>query len=363
MPAIVNGGVSGDLNPGFDGAGGPVATALAVVRKTNLTTGLGDAFSAQVSYGWDQVAGSARVALPAPDGSIDDQLVISMGAGNNVQCFSGTRRQDDTTLAPHVVVAVGKTPLYAIEEWENNVETVAADEGKPGLDFETLVGATTATLQTIVTKVLDLVGVSYSLGNFDNPSHLYGTNAPELLTWPVGTSAAAFLHTVFEASAGYRLFDSPDDGQVYLKQISAVPGSPDFTFTLGLDIFGDSTALDSSLGQRSAVLVHGYDDGSGPATSGVVGSGSIFRVNSQLIETDAFAVELANFWLPQVSRRQQVVRLSTPRDELLRPGHTIGVDAWSGLGVSKNLWLKSVVREIAPNGAFTQHLVCVPGAS
>jgi hypothetical protein len=194
--------------------------------------------------------------------------------------------------------------------------------------------------------------------------HVYGLLAPEKLTWPTGTTAAAFLHTVLEASAGYRLFDS-SDGQVYLRQISAIPGgSPDFTFTLGVDIFGDSTALDSSLGQRSAVLVHGYDDGSGPATSGVVGSAnSIFRVKSELIETDAFALEIANFWLPQVSRRQQVVRLNTPRDDLLGPAQTIFVAAAAGLNISQKLWLKSVVSEIAANGAVSQHLVCVVGAN
>src|ERR1700736_1786788 len=108
MAAVVNGGTGGDLNPGFAGDGGPVATAIAIVRMTKLVTGLGDALSAQVSYGWDQVAGSARVVQPFPDGSIGDSLVISMGAGNNVQRFSGIRREDDTTLAPHAVTAVGK---------------------------------------------------------------------------------------------------------------------------------------------------------------------------------------------------------------------------------------------------------------
>jgi|SRR5579859_712886 len=367
MAAIVNGGVSGDLNPGFAGAQAPVATAIALVRTTSLVTGLGDALSAQVSYGWDQVAGSARVVLPLPSGANGDPLVVSMGAGNNVQRFSGIRREDDTTLAPHSVTAVGKGPLYALEEYENSVNT--SDDGKAGfpcfaLTGASLVGAGSGTLQQIVVAVLNLVGVSFSLANLANPPHVYGLVGPEQFTWGTGVTAAAFLHTVLEASAGYRLFDS-SDGNVYLEQMTAIPtASADFTFTLGQDIFGDSSALNSSIGQKQAVLVLGYDpDGSGPSTSGVVGSGSsVFRVNSQLIETNAFAAELAAYWLPVMSRRQQTVRLSTPRDDLLGPGQTIFVEATTGLSVSQKLWLKSVVTEIAANGAFTQHLVCIAGA-
>src|SRR5579859_4859155 len=333
MPAIVNGGVSGDLNPGFGGAQAPVATAIAIVRNIQLVTSLGDALSAQVSYGWDQVAGSARIILPFPAGSIGDAIAVSMAAGGPLQQrFLGTRREDDTTLYPHAVTAVGKGPLYALEEYENS--TNISDDGKAGLPCfaltgASLVGAGSGTLQQIVVAVLNLVGVSFSLANLANPPHVYGLVGPEQFTWGTGVTAAAFLHTVLEASAGYRLFDS-SDGNVYLEQMTAIPtASADFTFTLGQDIFGDSAALNSSIGQKQAVLVLGYDpDGSGPSTSGVVGSGSsVFRVNSQLIETDAFAAELAAYWLPVMSRRQQTVRLSTPRDDLLGPGQTIFVEA------------------------------------
>src|SRR5579859_5130453 len=367
MAAVVNGGVSGDLNPGFAGAQAPVATAIALVRTTSLVTGLGDALSAQVSYGWDQVAGSARIMLPFPAGSIGDAITVSMGAGGPLlQRFGGIRREDDTTLYPHSVTAVGKGPLYALEEYENS--NISDDTGTGlacfALTGVSLVGAGSGTLRQIVTALLDVVGVSYSLGNLANPPHVYGLVGPEQFTWGTGITAAAFLHTVLEASAGYRLFDS-SDGNVYLKQMTAIPtASADFTYTLGVDIFGNTAALNSSIGQKQAVLVLGYDpDGSGPSTSGVVGSGSsVFRVNSQLIETNAFAAELAAYWLPVMSRRQQTVRLSTPRDDLLGPGQTIFVEATTGLSVSQKLWLKSVVTEIAANGAFTQHLVCIAGA-
>src|SRR5438270_163126 len=77
-----------------------------------------DALSAQVSYGWDQVAGSARIVCASTHGSPGDSVVVVMGAGNNVQRFSGTLREFDTTLAPHAVVLVAKGPLYALEEYK-----------------------------------------------------------------------------------------------------------------------------------------------------------------------------------------------------------------------------------------------------
>lgn len=363
LAVVINSGGGGDLNNGFSG-GGPVATATSVVRQTSLSTSLGDAFSADVTYGWDTVSGSAKIVTPSASGSQGDAVTVSMDAGSDVgQCFSGTLREDDSALSPRRVTNACKSPLYALEEYEQSAITLD-DSGKKGLDFYTLTGSSngTATLQQIVAAVLRIVGVSYSTANFDNPDPLYGTVAPENFTWRTRETAAAYLHRIFEASAGYRLFDS-SDGNCYLKQITAVPaGSPDATFTLGQDIARGSTALDSSLGQRGAVLVTGYDDGSGPSTASV-GSGLTFGVNSDLIETDALAAIIANYWLPVVSRRQQIVRLTTPRDDLIGPGSTVFVDAWSGLGVSQAMWVKSVTRQISSNGKFRQLLTCVTGAS
>jgi hypothetical protein len=366
VPVIINSSSSGELNPGLDGSGGPVATAIATVRTTGLTVTCGgnvvDALSAQVTYDWALVAGEAHVVLPALQGcDIDQGITIVI---NGETCFQGTVRQIDSTLAPHSVSLLCKTSLYLLEEWENGTETIEADEGKPGLAFSDLVGAETATLREIVTAVLDRVGISYSLGNLDNPSHVYGTDAPEELTWGTHESASAYLHRIFEASAGYRLFDS-SDGNLYLTQISAIPSTTaDYTFTLGDDIFGDSSSSFSAIGQKSAVLVEGYDDGAGAATSGIVGSGiSTFRVTSPLIEDDAFCTELASFWLPQLDRRQQTVRLSTPRQELFGLAQSHYIDATGGLSVSQRMWVKAVVREIAASHEFTQHLTYVAGAA
>lgn len=373
MPNVFDSGTGGELNPGFDGTGGPAATAIAVVDQPTISfSGGSDVLSVQTIYGWDQVVGEGRIVLVTPTGSIDEAVTLTFGTANFVQRFKGTIVQIDTTLAPHSVTLLCKGPLYKLETTKNDLETTDVQQARPGLSFADLVGSPTGTLKQLITAVLNYIGVSFSGNDLQDPSHVYGTGAganglngaTDEMTWGTHETAAAYVHRFLEASAGYRLFDSPD-GNVYLRQISAVPaGSPDFTMTLGLDIFGNSSHATSAIGRQGAVIVHGYDDGSGPATSGVVGSGvSAFQVNSPLIETDAFATEIANFWLPQVSRLQELVKLSTARDELFGPAQTHYIDAAGGLSVNDTMWVKSVTAEIASTGELTQHLVYVSGAA
>jgi hypothetical protein len=365
VAVVINGGTSGSLNPGFSGSGGPVATAIGIVRTTTLTSSLGDALSAQVTYGWDQIAGEARIVSPAPNGSLGTGVTLSMGAGNPQIRFQGTLLEYDTTLAPHAVTAVCKGPLYALEEYENGVGSgLPGGFIRPGLSLLDLLGTPTGTLQQIIAAVLTRAGVSFSLSNFDNPAHVYGLVNPDDFTWGTYESASSYVHRLLEASEGYRLFDSAD-GNVYLKQITAMPGSGfsagSATFTLGVDIFGDSSSVVSRVGRRGAVLVEGYDpgDGLGPITTGPVTGNSIFRVSSPLIEDLTFATAISNFWTPIVTRDQKVVRLSTPRDDLIGPAMTIDIDAGPGLGISETMWVKSVTTEINEQGAFSQRLVCV----
>lgn len=373
MPAVINNGTGGELNPGFDGSGGPVATAIATVRRTDITFSGGDnVLSAQVSYGWDQVAGEARVVCATPTGAVDDNCTLTFGCtpGNFSQRFSGTIVSIDTTLAPHSVSLLCKGPLYALEKFRNDVKTTDVDQTRPGLSFADLVGTATGTLKQLVAAVLAYVGAPALHASSDDPSHVYGTGAgsngtvgaTDEMTWGTHETASAYVHRFLEASAGYRLFDS-SDGNVFLKQITAIPtGSPDFTLTLGQDIFGDSVHSTTSIGRQGAVIVTGYDDGSGPATSGVVGSGiSAFQVTSNLIETDAFAAEIAAFWLPQVNRLQELVRLTTPRDDLFGPGQSHYIDAAGGLSVNDTMWLKSYTAEISNSGEMTQHPVYIAG--
>lgn len=373
MPNVINSGEGGELNPGFGGEQAPAATAIGVVRRPSVSfSGGSDVLSVQTTYGWDQVVGEARIVLVTPTGAVGDGITLTFGADHFVQRFTGTIAQIDTTLAPHSVTILGKGPLYALETFRNDIETTDVDQTRPGLSFADLVGSPTGTLRQLVAAVLSYVGVNYSLGNLQNPSHVYGTGAgasgligaTDEMTWGTHETAAAYVHRFLEASAGYRLFDSAD-GNVYLQQISAIPaGSPGTTLTLGEDIFGNSSHSTSSVGRQSAVIVHGYDDGSGPATSGVVGSGqSAFQINSPLIETDAFATEIANFWLPQVNRLQELVRLSTPRDDLFGPAQTHYIDAAGGLSVNDTMWVKSVTAEIANSGELTQHLIYVSGVA
>lgn len=366
MANVINSGSGGELNPGFDGAGAVVSPAIPRTISVAFSGGT-DVLSCQTTYGWDQVSGEARIVLATPTGNIDDSVTLGFGAGTNGQCFAGKIVSIDTTLAPHSVTILARGPLYALEIYKNDVETDDIAQTRPGLSFADLVGAQTGTLKQLVSAVLSYVGVSFDAANLQSPSHVYGTGAgangldgaTDEMTWGTHETAAAYVHRFLEASAGYRLFDSAD-GNVYMRQITAIPaGSPDLTFTAGVDIFGDTQHSTTSIGRQAAVIVHGYDDGSGPATSGVVGSGSsAFQINSPLIETDAFASEIANYWLPQVNRLQEIVRLSTPRDELVGPAQTHYI---GGVAADK-MWVKSVTREIAASGEFSQHIIYVSGA-
>jgi hypothetical protein len=364
MPAVINSGSGGDLNPGFGGSGGPVATAIAVVRKPLINfSGGSNVLSAQTTYSFDQVSGEARIICATPTGSVGEGVTLQMGADTFVQRFGGTLVSIDTTLAPHSASLLGKGPLYAIEEYENGVQTIWPGEalGRPGLAFEDLIGGTSATLRQIVAAVLNIAGAPALHSSSDDPSHVYGLIAPEEFTWGTYETAASFLHKVLEASAGYRLFDS-SDGNVYLKQISTLAGiGPEFTFTLGVDIFGDAQTTTSSIGQRTAALVEGYDDGSGAGVftsnpGGVPIGTSVFHLSSTLIESDAFAGELAAFWLTQINRRQETMHLTTPRDDLFGPGQLHFI---AGLGAD-TMWLKSVTTEITSNGEFSQKLTYIP---
>lgn len=364
MPAVIDSGTGGELNPGFDGSGGPVATAIAVIDRPTMSVSTGgDVLSAQTTYGWDQVSSEARYVLAEPSGSVGDSVTLTI---NGVQRFVGTIVTVDTTLSPHSVAYTARGPLYALEIFKNDVASEDDAQTRPGLAFVDLVGSESGTLRQVIAAVLDYCGVSYSLGNFQNPAHVYGVlsdgspGATDEMTWGVHETAAAYIHRFLEASAGYRLFDSAD-GNIYLRQITASPaGSGDIPdFTAGVDIFGDTTHSGTSIGRQSAVIVTGYDDGSGPATSGVVGSGvSAFQVNSNLIETDTFAAEIANFWLPQVNRLQEIVRLTTPRDDLIGPAQTHFI---AGVAAD-HMWVKSVTCELAANGELTQHITYVSGA-
>lgn len=371
MVNVLDAGGGGELNPGFDGSQGPVATAIGVVRQPTVSfSGGTDVLSVQTIYGWDQVVGEARVVLVTPSGNVGDGITLTFGASNVVQRFQGTIAQIDTTLAPHSVTILGKGPLYALEKFKNDIETTDVQQARPGLSFGDLVGSPTGTLKQLVSAVLNYVGVSFSPDDLQDPSHVYGTGAganglngaTDEMTWGTHETGAAYVHRFLEASAGYRLFDSAD-GKVYLVQISALTGrGPEATMRLGVDIFGNSSHMTSSVGQQGAVIVHGYDDGSGPATSGVIGSGSsAFQINSPLIETDAFATEIATFWLPQVSRLQEIVKLSTPRDDLFGPAQIHHIEAADGLSVNDSMWVKSVTAEIANSGELTQHLTYVSG--
>jgi hypothetical protein len=67
--------------------------------------------------------------------------------------------------------------------------------------------------------------------------------------------------------------------------------------------------------------------------------------------------------LPQVNRRQEIVRLTTPRDDPFGPAQTHYINAAGGLSVNDTMWLKSFTAEVTSSGEFTQRPIYVAGAA
>jgi hypothetical protein len=336
-------------------------------------TQLSDVLGARCTFGWDQGASTAEVTFSdLPSGvSQGSKISIRMGATwrsdggdtHNVRRFVGYVREIDESGYPHSVVLHCKGSLYLLEEYENTLDNAFDDVGRPGYDFDTLVGTSSgATLRSIVTHVLDIVGVTYSLTNLDNPPHIYGDFAPEEFTWGTHQSALDFLHTVFEASTGERLFNS-SDGTLYLASIT---GRPRSTNDLGLsadDVLATNASSNRNIsGLRDQVVAEGYDDGAGPFTA-IKGSGArSHRVTSSLIESDAFAGEIAQYWLDELNRELRKISIATWRDDVVGPAqtHLLADDLLARLGISGQFWVLTVTLEVA-NAAYTANLSYVGG--
>jgi hypothetical protein len=386
---------------------GGVQPPTVIVRRTYLIVTIDGVVAANVlaatcKYGFAQGASEATLYcqdLPADaDGNV---LGSADGYGSLVEiqigsdytwpdpttipvCFRGYIRSFQTTAYPKQTVVGCRGPLYRLEEFEPNEENVAADGSKPGIDFEDLVGVgygsfAGATLKTITTAVLDTVGgTGYSADNLGDPAHLYGWTkdaGPENFTWKTGTTALAYLNTIYAASEGWRLFDSAD-ATIYLAQIRGRPqgGVFDIGLVEGVDILNSGSGDRTIESAKNQVLVEGYDDGSGPATSGVVnfpnqwqpdpaGDPKTYRHNNNLIEHDEFATAMAAYWGEEVSRESVKVSIPTWRDDIVGPAGTAYIDAVARLGIGDAAFIQTVVRAFSAAGAITQTITVITGGN
>lgn len=388
MPLIGSiGGVVSTLGNVEPGLGGPaityVRTGYLVVTLNGST--LTSVRSARVSLGYDMAVSEASVVLayePA-SGSYDDEVVISMGAGNNnVVRFRGLLKSYDRTLFPRQITLVARGRLSRAAEFHNQysvAETTARQSaGIPGVTALELLGASTATDEMLVYAALQRVDdLSVDPSNIGGTGTDLGGLPPDALAWGYTESALAFVSKIDVASQGYRTFESIG-GTIFRVQISGWPSNDaDFTFTEGEDITeGHSTR--TILEQRDTARVDGYDYGIGAGiiTFSTTPTSSPKEIQLQtslagrITSADTgpgFACEdIANYLLSEWDRELVKVTLTTPRDDVIGPGQTHLIDGFGAgvvgrLGVAEPLWVQRVDISVDERGRFRQSMTYLGG--
>ncbi len=375
------GAAPGELDLGFAGLGSaPAGTlqqaniSLSVTVNGVDVTSLSTLLGVKCSFGWDKPVSEASIQLTSKPDSIayGDTVVVSAGRANPaVTRFTGIARSWDLSNWPKSVTLLARSELSKLEDVIPRAAdiNVDPDEGQPGIDLDALVGvAGGATLRTIVTAVLTYAAVTLPTFTYD-PAHIFGNPNNDPMdysgnfTWRVKETAMAYLHRLFEATAGARLFSS-GDGQHYVAQIVGRPrGDPDIALVEGMDILVGATGSRSITETRNAVRVYGADlgDGDGPLTAEVVSANDYqgganpdfwHIVSSDLIENEAYATDIANFWSEETNREFVHARIPTWRDEQQGPAQSHLV-VCPRIGVNgEGLWVLNSELEVTHN-SFT----------
>lgn len=348
----------------------------------------------------------------------DDEIVITMGAGNNVARFKGLFRGFSYAMFPRAVGLRCFGYLVRAHEYENI-------EGNPeigGLGLLDLVGDITATDADVVNAVLTRAGIDPSLtgsganiggtgltwgSRQDLHNYVYvwraammpGANIVSTGFGGVGQKALDYIQdwdkvsAVFvdtsHASGFYRTYETVNG--IFRSLIGGRPrSSVDVTFTEGIDIEANGQgARDYPV--ANAAYVTGADfpgiAGANPVRNvdgtTFVGQASnpfqpdtrpvTYEFSSPFIE---FALEsdggigmhcerVGNALLQDLNRETVTARFRTPRDDLVEPGDTMLVQGPGGqpdrLGIGEPLWVDEVTTGVEESGMFYQDLVGTGG--
>lgn len=397
-------------------------------RSTFLAASLGgtaltNILSARCSFGWDMRVSQAVIYVPVnplPGQQPYDQgLVLQMGAGTtNATRFTGLFRKYDYSLYPRALGLVGYGNLVRAQQYENNDEGA----GQPGgLDLIDLVGGPGyGTDQAIVQAVLSRVPkLTFTAGNIAGTGTNFGTEmttiGPGPFLWRNGSNpsikvdiggkgetaleyidridAVSAVYTSGSAPAGfYRVYEQIG-GTIRRALIGSRPrGTANFTFIEGQDIWQGSASREYPLANR--VYVQGFDyvgksgRGFGPvsnlASATIQGNNPFMPVSekhtytfsSPLIErglnADAWqgmsCETVAGALALDVNRETVRCSFTTPRDDLIGPGHTVMVQGPGGggpdrlgIGIGDPLWVVHVDVSVDADGSFSQRLECLGG--
>jgi hypothetical protein len=298
--------------------------------------------------------------IGAPSWSQGDDISITLGAGpNNITRFpSGTVLEGDYLNSGPTFELIGRGPLYVAQKYRNN--------RSKGRTLHDLTGGP-ATDEAIASVVLAIAGVS-NIGSIDGTGIVRGRSAPDGYTWKQGETALDYLQRLTKASLGYKVVESTD-GNVYRTQVLGTPGSPDLTFTEGVDIFEGAHTQFETFDTFTAWEVTGFDYGDGlgavynrypdPIPDGI----TPYAFSSEMIErgpnSDARSGISAETVLGYIRGEsdheiRKISGLVTPRDDLIGPGMVVQV-ASDMLGGTRNYWVVAVTAEVDENW-FTQTL-------
>lgn len=345
--------------------------------------------SAHVSLGFDARVGTATIVTPiVPGCGQDDEVTIDMGVvGSNVITrFVGLVRDFQYSYVPRGVATVLRGRLTRAAEYENWEDPTLVG----GLTIDDLTGSPTATASDIVQAALDKAGVSYSGGNIDGTSTVYGSIYDDAFVWhnganesnpdiqEAGETALSYIERYDEIDAEfssghggrYRTFESLG-GVVYRFLVGGRPrNSNDFTFTETVDIL-DGAFSRSTDDYRNYFVVTGYDpgDGFGPLFFATTppGSNRTYRFSSPMLERsedsdpgDGMSCEtVANAISLDYNREIVKGWITTFRDDEIGIAQTHLVQAPGGavdrLGVGEPLWVQSLDITVDDQG-FTQRI-------
>lgn len=348
---------------------------------------LDNVLSFRYALGYDEPVGSAQITLGgwtspgvllnASDlGTYFDEVSISVDGQVR---WSGIFLQWDFTLFPRQITMQCKGRLEHANRFKLPIEAVRVED--KGLLLEDFVGGTT-TDENIVSAVLDYINLDTRGGVIGGTGRTYGTIANQEFVWEVNESALSYIQKIDGVSAGYRTFESTD-GDIFRTQISSRPsGSPDLTFTEGVDI-KEASSSRTVQNSSNGVRIEGYSVGDyfdprvwlevdgNPFMSS--SDPQIYSYSNSMIERRAESSpgqgmsceRMAEFWLGELNREVVTVQMTTPRSDLIGPAQIHLVRGPGGsayrLGVGEPLWVQRVEGTLDQSGAFSQTMQYIGG--
>jgi hypothetical protein len=352
----------------------------ATLRETEIVCTLGGqdiplVTSVTWSTGYDLQVGEATINTPLRPGfgSYFDPVSISV---NGTTRWSGLLVPTDYALFPRNVGLVCRDPLVLAQRF------TPPESLESGLYLEDLTGGP-ASDQDIVTAALNYGGLGGYIGGIGGTGTIMGSVAPEEFVWKPEETLMMYIKRIDAISLGYRTFW--DGGSIVRLQISSRPsGSPDYTFTEGVDISGGNTRR-SPEEAYSAVRVSGYAVGdyadprvfyiqednlpweSRPRVLNNPSNPMIERRADSSPGLGMSCESVANYLLGELNRELVSLTMSTPRDELFLPGQIHLVQGPGGsadrLHVGELLWVQRVDGRVGNDGGVGHTLAYVGGGA